>query len=113
MEGRVSGFKFGFREKVALLILITCIIDAFVASYIHIRYGDLLFIEGILVFAAGAYIAAGVANLHRETWTSLTAGPESHKEFLEEQRAKQVADGVLLMIIGAILIAISIIYFAL
>jgi uncharacterized membrane protein len=83
----------------------------FVARYCHIRYGDLLFIEGVVVFAAGAYVAAGVANIRRESPSSLTASPEGHREFLEEQRSKQVADGVLLMIIGAIVIALSIVFF--
>jgi hypothetical protein len=111
MESESSGFDFGLGKKIALIVLILCVVDVFLASYWRIRYGDLLFIEGVVVFAAGAYVAAGVANIRRETPSSLTASPEGHKEYLEEQRSKQVADGVLLMIIGAVIIAMSIAFF--
>jgi hypothetical protein len=88
-----------------------CIVAIFLATYAHVRYGDLLFIEGIVTFAAGAYVASGVANLRRESWVTLTASPEGHREFLGEQRSKQVSDGIIIMIVGAIIIAISILYF--
>jgi hypothetical protein len=111
MESKSSSFNFGLGKKIALIVLILCVVDVFVARYFRIRYGDLLFVEGVVVFATGAYVAAGVANIRRESPASLTASPEGHREFLEEQRSKQVADGVLLMIIGAIVIALSIVFF--
>jgi hypothetical protein len=110
MESESSSFNIGLWKKIALIILILCVVDVFLASYWRVRYGDLLFIEGVVVFAAGAYVAAGVANMRRESQSSLTASPEGHREFLEEQRSKQIADGVLLMIIGAIVIAVSIVF---
>jgi hypothetical protein len=111
MESENSGFNFNLWKKIGLFLLILLIVDAFLALYFHLLYGDLLFVEGIFVFAAGAYVAAGVANMRRESQASLTVSPEGHKEYLEEQRPKQVLDGVLLMIIGAIIIATSIVYF--
>jgi hypothetical protein len=106
-----SGFNFDLWKKIGLFLLLLFVADVFLASFWHIRYGDLLFVEGIFVFAAGAYIAAGVANIRRETQATLIASPEGHKEYVEEQRSKQVSDGILLMIIGAIVIAASVIYF--
>jgi hypothetical protein len=111
MEGENSSLDLGLWKKIGAVILVLCVVDVFLASYVRIRYGDLLFVEGIMVFAAGAYVAVGLANIKREGLASLTASPEGHKEFLEEQRSKQVADGVLLMIVGAIIIAASIVYF--
>jgi hypothetical protein len=111
MEGENSSLNLGLWKKIAAVILVLCVVDVFLALYARIRFGDLLFVEGIMVFAAGAYVAAGAANIKRETPVSLMASPEGHREFLEEQRSKQVADGVLLMIVGAIIIAASIIYF--
>lgn len=74
------------------------------------RYADLLFMEGILVFATGAYIASGIANLRRETYGTIIGDPEGHKEFLEKERSKQVADGIVLMTVGATIIALSIVF---
>jgi len=111
MTAEDSGFDFAFWKKIAVLILMLCIVDIFLATYARVRYGDLLFIEGIVTFAAGAYVASGVANLRKESWVTLTASPEGHREFLEEQRSKQVSYGIITMIIGAIMIALSILYF--
>lgn len=108
MGSENSSFNFGFWKKIAVFVLILCVVDLFLTSYWRMRYGDLLFIEGALVFAAGAYVAAGVANMLRERPATLMASPEGHREYLEEQRSKQVRDGVLLMIVGTIIIAISI-----
>jgi hypothetical protein len=62
----VSGF--GFWRKIVVCMLMLCIFDSFVALFLRIRLTDMLFEEGILVFAAGAFVAAGMANSRRETW---------------------------------------------
>jgi hypothetical protein len=103
----VSGF--GFWRKIAVCILLLCIFDSFVALFLRIRLTDLLFVEGMLVFAAGAFVAAGMANPRRETWITLTADPEGYRKFLEEQRSKQVSDGIVLMIIGVVIIGLSLV----
>jgi len=48
---------FGFWRKIAV-----CIDDLFVALFLRIRLTDLLFVEGMLVFAAGAFVAAGTSQ---------------------------------------------------
>jgi hypothetical protein len=103
----VSGF--GFWRKIAVCVLLLCIFDLFVALFLRIRLTDLLFVEGALVFAAGAFVAAGMANPRRKTWITLTADPEGYRKFLEEQRSKQVSDGVVLMIIGIVIIGLSLV----
>jgi hypothetical protein len=75
-----------------------------------VRFGDLLFIEGGFIFAAGALVATGAANLVRESPRTLLADPEGHARFLREQRKKQYTSGGLIMIVGAIIIAVSVIF---
>jgi hypothetical protein len=111
MDAENSSLNLELWKKIGLLMLILCIVDVFLAMYSRMRYGDLLFVEGIVVFAAGAYTASGAANLRRESYATLAGSPTGHKEYLEEQRSRQVSDGILIMIIGAIIIAISVIYF--
>jgi hypothetical protein len=95
-------------KKVALAVLIFCVSNALLAWFLRMRYADLLFMEGMLVFAVGAGIASGIANLRRETYGTMIGDPEGHKEFLEEERSKQVADGIVLMAVGTIIIFLSI-----
>ena len=109
MESEDEDSSFGFWRKIAVVLLALFAADAFLAWRLQIRYGDLLFLEGIIVFAAGAFAASGVANLRRETYGTMAGHPEGQKEFLEEQRRKQVSSGILLMIVGAIIIASSVI----
>jgi hypothetical protein len=97
-------------KKVAAVILIFCATNALLAWLLKMRYADLLFMEGILVFAAGAYIASGVANLRRETYGTMIGDPEGHKEFIEKERSKQVADGILLMTVGATIVVLSMVF---
>jgi hypothetical protein len=111
MNTKGTHFVFRFWEKLTGVIVTLCIVGLLLAVYLQVRYGDILFIEGILVFAAGAYVAAGVSNVKRETQATMITDPEGLREFLEEQRAAQVADGIRIMIVGAIIIAISIITF--
>jgi hypothetical protein len=103
----------GFLERLAVVILVLCLVGLFFAIYLHMTYGDVLFFEGLLVFAAGACEVGGVANLKREGFSSIFADPDALRVFLEEQRAKQDADGILIMIVGAIIIVISIMVFLL
>jgi hypothetical protein len=113
MEGEDEKFSFGFWKKIVLLFLVLLPLDAFFAWRLQIRYGDLLFAEGLIVFGAGAFAASGIANLRREaigtTYGAMTGHPEGQKEFLEEERRKEWSSGIKLMIVGAIIIAVSII----
>lgn len=97
----------GFWKNVGLFLLLLCIVDLSVALFLRIRFADLLFMEGILVFAVGAYVASGMSNPRRENWKTLSTDSEGYREFLEDQRPKQLSDGVILMIIGAIMIGLS------
>jgi hypothetical protein len=111
MDTQNSGYNLELWKKIGVFILILCIVDVFLALYAPMRYGDLLFVEGIVIFALGAYVASGAANLRREGPATLISSPEGHKEYLEEQRSRQVSDGILIMVIGTIIIAVSILYF--
>jgi hypothetical protein len=97
-----------FWETVVLLLLLLSIVDLLVAVSLHVRFTDLAFMEGILVFGSGAVIASGVGNMRRERWTTLSGDPQGHTEYLEDQRSKEDRDGIILMIIGAIIVALSI-----
>ena len=113
MESEDENFSFGFWKKIVVVFLILLPADAFFAWRLQIRYGDLLFFEGLIVFGAGAFAASGVANLRRETigtiYGTMTGNPEGQKEFLEEERRKEWSSGIKFMIVGAIIIAVSII----
>lgn len=113
MESESENSSFGFWKKIAVVFLALFVADALLAWRLQIRYGDLLFFEGLIVFGAGAFATSEVANLRRETigtiYGTMTGDPEGQKEFLEEERRKEVSSGILLMIIGAIIIALSII----
>jgi hypothetical protein len=63
----------------AVILVALLLADAFLAWYLQMRYGDLLFIEGMFVFAAGAYVAAGTGNLRRETVGTMMTDPEGQK----------------------------------
>lgn len=97
-----------FWKILAVCILFLCIADALAAFYFHIPFADLLFMEGIFVFASGAYVAAGMANPRSQNWKTLMADSEVYREFLEDQRHKQLSEGIILMVIGAIIIGLSV-----
>lgn len=113
MDMKDSRLNFALRWKVAVLIVGLCIGDFVLAWYLRVRFSDLLFMEGILVFMAGVLIAGGGANLRRESPSTMMGSPSGHTEFLEEQRRKQISDGITLAIIGGILIGISIVIYLL
>lgn len=69
---------------------------------------DLLFIEGAVIFAIGALIASGASVLRIETPSSLYARPSGHVRYLREERKKQFAFGIILIIIGVALMGLSI-----
>jgi hypothetical protein len=112
MEGEDENFSFGFWKKIVLLFLVLLPLDAFFAWRLQIRYGDLLFAEGLVVFGAGALAASGVADLRtvgaRAYVGTMTGHPVEQKELVEE-RKKRVSSGIKFMIVGAIIIAVSII----
>jgi len=74
-----------------------------------VRFVDVLFPEGLLIFAVGAYVAAGMGNPRSVDIRTTTADPEYYREYLEDQRPKQVSGGVILMLIGAILMILSVV----
>jgi hypothetical protein len=108
MESKNSRLNIGLWKRIAVFIAILLVVDLLLILQVHMRFGDLLFIEGMLIFGAGAWIASGAMNLRRESWQTLTASPEGHKEFLEAERSKQVSDGIILMIVGAVIMSLAI-----
>jgi hypothetical protein len=109
----LKGFRFdlGFWGRLAGVTVVLCLVGLFFSMYLHVTYGDVLFVEGLLILGGGAFIASGVSNLWgaRVLSTSITmkANPDAVREFLKEQRAKQVADGIWIMIVSAIIMVIS------
>ncbi|MBX5328738.1 hypothetical protein HM003_05225 [Candidatus Bathyarchaeota archaeon A05DMB-5] len=71
-------------------------------------FSDLLFFEGIIIFGIGALIASGYSALRIERWQSLYASPGGYTEYLREQRKKQVAFGIVCMLIGALLMLLAV-----
>jgi hypothetical protein len=66
-----------------------------------------MFMEGILIFGCGAYIASGVGNMRRERWTTLYGNPKGHTEYVQDQRSKQLKDRIILMALGAIITGLA------
>jgi hypothetical protein len=54
-----SRFNLGFLERLAGVTVALCVVGLFFAMYLHVIYGDVLFVEGLLVFGVGAYVASG------------------------------------------------------
>ncbi len=59
-----------------------------------------------MIFGFGGYVAAGPRTV--DTRTTI-AYPTVSREYLEEQRPKQLSKGVILMIIGAALMVLGVI----
>ncbi len=110
MDKKGFHFNFALWMKFAVLIIGLCVADFFIASYVGLRFGDLFFIEGALVFVAGVGIAGGGGNLRRERPSTLMGSPTGHTEFLEEQRKKQISEGIIVAAVGGIRIGISVVY---
>jgi hypothetical protein len=109
MEKENVGLTFGSWKKIAVSLLALCILDFLLAIYLHVLFVDILFVEGVLIFAFGAYVAAGMGNPRTVDMKNTIADPEFYKEYLEDQRPKQVSEGVILMIIGAVLAILSVV----
>lgn len=69
---------------------------------------DLLFIEGAVIIFIGAAVASGASVLRIETPSSIYASPSGHAKYLREERKRQFAFGIILIIIGAASIGLSI-----
>jgi hypothetical protein len=109
-----SWFNFRFLEELLGVTVVLCAVDLFIAMFLHTAYGNVLFMEGILLFAAGVYAAAGVSNARsraRERLSTLMTRPEGFKQFLEEQRAAQLAEGIWMMVVGAMIAVIAVVTF--
>jgi len=104
METENSRFDFGTLEKMAVVTTALVIGTFLVATYEHFLYADAFLVEGLLILACGAFVALGVSNVERRrssvarVWTD----PDTLKEVFQAQRAAQVKDGLLIMVIGAI-----------
>ena len=109
----LKGFRFDFRflEKLVGVTVVLCVVGLFIAMFLHAIYGDVLFIEGMVVFAAGASVAAGLSNIKRERLATLMTDPDGLREFLEQQRAAQLSEGIWITVVGAIITVISIMTF--
>lgn len=62
--------------------------------------------EGALIFGFGGYVAAGPRTVDNKT---TLAYPDVSREYLEEQRPKQLSKGVILMVIGAVLMVLGVV----
>jgi len=105
---------FGWR-KIVIVSLCLVTFDVFIAFVLFpahksrsVILSDLLFIEGALMFGAGALVASGASVLKIERWQSLYASPGGHIKYLREQRRKQFLSGMAMLIIGVVLICLSI-----
>ena len=107
MEKENLGSTFGFWKRISVLLLALCILGFVLAVYLHLSFVDVLFLEGLLIFVFGAYIAAGMGNPKTVDIRTTAADPEIFREYLEDQRPKQVSEGVILMIIGVVLMILS------
>ena len=54
-----SRFNFRFLERFAGAIVVLCLLGLFFAMLLQVTYGNVLFIEAILVLVAGFYVASG------------------------------------------------------
>jgi hypothetical protein len=95
-----------FWQKIAVLTLVLYILGFVLAVFFHVRVTDVVFMEGALIFGFGAYVAAGPKAYDRRT---TIVYPTVSREYLEEQRPKQLSKGLILMIIGAVLMVLGIV----
>ena len=126
MAKKKTGFKLPRVSKkivlaVLFLLFFNALIAVFVFSFLHENFwffadksaarilSDLLFLEGAMVFAVGAFVASGLSIFRIESKSSLYTSPEGHVKYLRESRKKQFNFGVVLVVIGAILIGSSIV----
>lgn len=86
-----------------MVLLALCISDLVLAAYLHMRFVDVVFLEGLLIFAYGAYIASGMGNPRSADIRTTIADPEFYREWLEDQRSKQITEGAIMMIVGTAL----------
>jgi len=119
-----NGFKLSrINKKIVLALLFLFFFNIFFAVFsfsflqdfwffasksIAYILSDLLFFEGAILFAVGAFVASGLSIFKIEKASSLYASPEGHAEYLRESRKKQFKFGTVLIAIGAILIGSSI-----
>jgi len=106
-------------KKIGIVVLCIFIFDILIVLFTSgnpycgnksgkVVFSDLLFFEGIIILGIGALIASGYSALRMERWQSLYASPGGYVEYLREQRKKQVAFGIVCMLIGALLVLLAI-----
>jgi uncharacterized membrane protein len=99
-----------FWQKIALLAVVLYVLGFVLAAVFHARVTDVVFMEGAFIFGFGAYVAAGPKTYDKRT---TIAYPEVSREYLGEQRPKQLSKGLILMVIGAALMVLGIVVSAL
>ena len=100
------------KAMIAILVLAIFFINTVISLWLFpslLTLCNLLFIEGGLIFAVGAFIALGVPSRSIERPSSLFASPGGHVDYLRQRRRKQFSFGLILMLIGASLLASSIV----
>jgi hypothetical protein len=95
-----------FWQRIVVLTLVLYILGFVLAVFFHMRVTDVIFMEGALIFALGAYVAAGPKTVDARTTIEY---PAVSREYLEEQRPKQLSKGLILMVIGAVLIVLGVV----
>ena len=95
--------------KLALVLVALAILTLVLTFYLHMRFVDILFVEGLAIFVVGAYIASGMGNPGSVTVGTTTADPEFYREWLKDQRSKQMTEGTILIAIGAILMVLAVV----
>ena len=96
----------GFWKKIAVLTLVLYILGFVLALFFNVRVTDVVFMEGAFIFGFGAFIAAGPRTFDRRTTIEF---PTASREYLEEQRPKQLSQGLIVMIIGAVLMVLGVV----
>ncbi len=96
----------GFWQKISVLAVVLPILGFVLAAVFHARVTDVVFMEGAFIFGFGAYVAAGPKTYDKRT---TIVYPDVSREYLEEQRPKQLSKGLILMIIGAVLMVLGIV----
>jgi membrane-bound ClpP family serine protease len=109
MEEKSLSSTFGFWKKISVFLLALFILGFLLAVYLHVLFVDVLFLEGMLFFVFGAFAAAGMGNPRTVNIKTTTADPEFYREYLEDQRPKQLSEGIILMIIGAVLMILAVV----
>jgi hypothetical protein len=99
-------FSLAFWQKIAAVTITLGALGFVIAMFLNARLTDVIFMEGALIFAMGAYVAAGPKPVDKR---STIAVPSVSRDYLLEQQPHRVSTGLIIMAIGAALIAVGIV----